>query len=122
MLAGIFGGWEIVLILAVVLIFLGGRKIPEIMRGLRAGRVQVWQNLLELLDGDAHSAGRSVGGVYGKAAAQALTPDNLTAELYDPAAFQDRKRPSLRAKWLRIGREIWRTICHWVVRCWRLRQ
>ena len=32
-----FGGWEILIILGVVLLFFGGRKIPELMRGLGKG-------------------------------------------------------------------------------------
>ena len=37
MLAGIFGGWEIVLILAVVLILFGAKKLPELAKGLGTG-------------------------------------------------------------------------------------
>ena len=37
MLAGIFGGWEIVLILAVVLILFGAKKLPELAKGLGQG-------------------------------------------------------------------------------------
>ena len=37
LLAGIFGGWEIVLILAVVLILFGAKKLPELARGLGQG-------------------------------------------------------------------------------------
>ncbi len=37
MLAGIFGGWEIVLILAVVLILFGSKKLPELAKGLGQG-------------------------------------------------------------------------------------
>jgi len=37
MLAGILGGWEIVLILAVVLILFGARRLPELARGLGQG-------------------------------------------------------------------------------------
>ena len=36
-LAGIIGGWEIVLILAVVLILFGARKLPELAKGLGQG-------------------------------------------------------------------------------------
>jgi len=36
-LAGMIGGMEILVILLVVLIFFGGRKIPELMRGLGKG-------------------------------------------------------------------------------------
>lgn len=36
-LLGMFGTWEIVLIVLVVLLIFGGRKIPELMRGLGKG-------------------------------------------------------------------------------------
>jgi sec-independent protein translocase protein TatA len=34
---GKFGATEIIIILAVVLLFVGGRKIPELMKGLGRG-------------------------------------------------------------------------------------
>jgi sec-independent protein translocase protein TatA len=37
MFAGILGGWEIVLILAVVLLLFGARKLPELAKGLGQG-------------------------------------------------------------------------------------
>jgi sec-independent protein translocase protein TatA len=37
MLAGIIGGWEFVLILAVVLLMFGARKLPELAKGLGQG-------------------------------------------------------------------------------------
>lgn len=37
MLAGMLGGWEIVLILAVVLLLFGARKLPDLARGLGQG-------------------------------------------------------------------------------------
>ena len=37
MFAGFFGGWEIVLILAVVLILFGAKKLPELAKGLGTG-------------------------------------------------------------------------------------
>src|SRR5712691_6257387 len=37
MFAGIFGGWEIVLILAVVLVLFGAKKLPELAKGLGLG-------------------------------------------------------------------------------------
>src|SRR2546421_8583790 len=78
MLATFFGGWEVVLILAVILILLAAKGFG---RGLSHFRKE--------LDNQAHDAGESLGGIYGKPAAEALTSDNQTAELYDPAAFQD---------------------------------
>jgi sec-independent protein translocase protein TatA len=35
--AGIMGGWELVLILAVVLLLFGARKLPELAKGLGQG-------------------------------------------------------------------------------------
>ena len=37
MFGAMLGGWEIVLILAVVLILFGARKLPELARGLGQG-------------------------------------------------------------------------------------
>lgn len=34
---GKFGVWEIILILAIVLLIFGGKKIPELMKGLGKG-------------------------------------------------------------------------------------
>jgi len=35
--AGVVGGWQIVLIIAIVLLLFGGKKIPELMKGLGQG-------------------------------------------------------------------------------------
>ncbi|MFV0305759.1 MAG: twin-arginine translocase TatA/TatE family subunit [Moheibacter sp.] len=34
---GKFGGWEILIIVLVVLLLFGGKKIPELMKGLGSG-------------------------------------------------------------------------------------
>lgn len=34
---GVFGPWQIVLIVLVILLLFGGKKIPELMRGLGKG-------------------------------------------------------------------------------------
>jgi len=34
---GMFGPWQIALVIAVVLLLFGGKKIPELMRGLGSG-------------------------------------------------------------------------------------
>lgn len=36
-LLGTFGVWQVVLIIVVVLLLFGGRKIPELMKGLGQG-------------------------------------------------------------------------------------
>src|ERR1043166_2070302 len=37
MFAAMFGGWEVVLILAVVLVLFGAKKLPELAKGLGQG-------------------------------------------------------------------------------------
>ena len=113
LLAAILGGWEILLILFVSLV--GAKKLPGIARGLGEGFSQFRKHAGELpsdLDQEAHDAGESLGGIYGKPAAQALTPDNQTAELYDPAVFRNpraTKRKWFRG-WVRLRRLIWRLL------------
>ena len=114
-LGAIIGGWEIVLILAVTLILIGADKLPEIARGLGDGFSQFRKGVGGLpkdLDDAAHDAGESLGGIYGKPAAQALTPDNQTAELYDPAAFHN-PRAMKRMSFRRLDR-LWRLIWSFV--------
>lgn len=36
-IAGMIGGWELLAIVAIVILLFGGRKIPELMRGLGKG-------------------------------------------------------------------------------------
>src|SRR5712691_9707061 len=112
------GGREIVLMLALVLILFGARKLPELGRGLRRGIFEfreATRQVTDEIDGAASEAGRSVGGIYGKAAAQALTPDNQVAELYDPAAPQDATQPRKRCKGMIKGfMKLWRWIRRFV--------
>ena len=37
MQAGVMGPWQIVLIVAVILLLFGGRKLPELMKGMGKG-------------------------------------------------------------------------------------
>ncbi|MBL1281268.1 MAG: twin-arginine translocase TatA/TatE family subunit [Fluviicola sp.] len=37
MILGIFGPWQVIAILVVVLLLFGGKKIPELMKGLGKG-------------------------------------------------------------------------------------
>ena len=85
------GGGEIIVVLALILILLGAKKLPELSRGLGRGIFffrKATGDVVEAMDDEASQAGRSVGGIYGKPAAQALTPDNQVAEFYDPATFE----------------------------------
>lgn len=102
-------GWDVVVLLGVVLIIFGAQKLPSLGRGFGQGLRAFRQGL----DEEARDAGESLGGIYGKGAAQALTPDNQVAELYDPAALQPRSRPPTRAKrWLNSLRKFWSSILH----------
>src|SRR5260370_29365010 len=90
------GGGEIILILALVVILFGAKTFPDLRRGLGRGLFEFRKSSREIadaMDDEAGKAGRSLGGIYGKPAAQALTPDNQVAELYDPALFQDEREP-----------------------------
>ena len=105
--ATFFAGWEVVLILVVLLILLLAKRLPEIMLGMGSGMSEFRREL----DQQAHDAGKSAGGIFGKPAGEALTPDNQTSELYDPAAFRSgsRKR-SVRQRL----RDLWCKILKWL--------
>jgi sec-independent protein translocase protein TatA len=45
-----FGHWEIILIVVLVLVLFGGKKIPEFMRGIGKGINQFKQGLKEVED------------------------------------------------------------------------
>jgi hypothetical protein len=99
--AAILGGWEVVLILAVPLI-LAAARLPWLTRFLKG------------FDQGSYDLGKSLGGIFGKPAAQALTPDNQTSELYDPAAFRktDGSGRPFRRTWLGRCRRLWRRGWH----------
>lgn len=65
---GILGGQEIILILIIVLVLFGGRKIPELMRGLGRGvseykkaKNEVFDDVNEDTDTSSSSAKREQG-------------------------------------------------------------
>jgi sec-independent protein translocase protein TatA len=95
------GGGEIILFLLLVLILFGSRKLPELGRGLRRGIFEfreATKQVTDEIDEAASDAGRSVGGIYGKVAGQALTPDNQVAELYNPGRPEDETQLRKRCK------------------------
>jgi len=87
-------GWAgMALMPAVALALCGDRKFPGPRRGLGRGVFEfrrAARHSTDEIDGEAMGAGRSLGGIRGKSAAQALTPENRVAELHDPAVFQDK--------------------------------
>ena|SRR5690349_8769905 len=90
------GGGEIILVLALVLILFGAKKLPGLTKGLGDGIL----NFRKVLDDESAEAGRSLGGIYGKPAAEALTPENRVAELYDPAVLERDPAPHKRGRTL----------------------
>ncbi len=83
------------------LILFGAKKLPDLIRGLRQGIsdfCKACKDVRDELDQGAFDAGKSLGGIHGKPTAEALTSDNQTAELYDPAVFRNRERVDRVAK------------------------
>ena len=56
MFAAFFGGWEVVLILAVVLVLFGAKKLPELAKGLGQGIKEFKKATKEVTD-EIQSAG-----------------------------------------------------------------
>ena len=114
------GGGEIILILAIVLILFGAEKLPELARGLGQGLTtfrDATKDVLQEVDDEASEAGRSLGGIYGKPARQALTTDNQVAELYDPAAFQKEPESRRTLKTLRrFVKNLWHRLSRFLAR------
>ena len=78
MLAGIFGAWEIVLILAVVLILFGAKKLPELAKGLGTGIKEFKKATREVTD-EIHNASTDVPQPQPKIAA-ASQPQSTVAQ------------------------------------------
>ena len=87
-----YGGAELILILTLLIILFNAKKLPELAKGLGRGLFQ----FRKAIDDESTEAGRNLGGIYGKPAAQALTLDNQVAELYDPAIFRKDSQPQNR--------------------------
>jgi sec-independent protein translocase protein TatA len=67
LIAGIFGGWEIVLILAVILILFGAKKLPELAKGLGQGikefkkaTTEVQHEIHRAVDDDSYTAQKRI--------------------------------------------------------------
>lgn len=55
MILGVFGPWQVIAILAVVLLLFGGKKIPELMKGLGKG-VKEFKDASKTEDGKVEEA------------------------------------------------------------------
>jgi sec-independent protein translocase protein TatA len=74
MLAAFLGGWEIILILAVVLILFGAKKLPELAKGLGTGIKEFKKATREVTD-EIQNAGNET-----PAAPSPKLPPNTTAQ------------------------------------------
>ena len=118
------GDGEIILVLLLILLGFGAKKFPDLGKGLGQGLFEFWKTgrrMGQELDEQAHDAGASLGGIYGKPAAQALTPDNQVSELYDPAAFhKPESGRSLARGWCRRLHKLllsfWNRLCSRIFR------
>lgn len=52
-LLGVVGPWQIALVIAVVLLLFGGKKIPQLMRGLGSGINEFKKGMKEGAEGEA---------------------------------------------------------------------
>jgi len=104
------GGWEMVLlVVSCVLVLFGAPRLPELRRGITLG-MREFRNASRDVDQEAMDAGESLGGIYGKPAAEGLTTENQTAEYYDEPRCQ---MPKNRVAW---WKRLWRRMCAVFVR------
>src|SRR5665213_1837055 len=105
-LAFSFGEAEIVAVVFLVIMALGSNRRSDFLRGLRRAISEFRKcsrDVAKEFDQAGFDAGRNLGGIHGKAAAEALTTENQTVELYDPAvlcksAQNDHNRVSAKQK------------------------
>ena len=79
MFAGMLGGWEIVLILAVVLLLFGSKKLPELAKGLGSGIKEFKKATREVTD-EIHNAAEET------PPARKLPPTGSTAQADAPVS------------------------------------
>ena len=87
MLAAFLGGWEIVLILAVVLILFGAKKLPDLAKGLGTGIKEFKKATREVTD-EIQNAGNEV------TAPPKAPPANTTAQVTAPSQPQPPSQPA----------------------------
>lgn len=90
MFAAMLGGWEVVLIFAVILILFGAKKLPELARGLGQGIKEFKKATREVTDeiqsaaDDTPSQQRKLPPAGGQAQAGPATPPSSSASSDTP--------------------------------------
>jgi hypothetical protein len=94
------GTGELCLISVIIALLCINRR-PDIFCGLAMGLRRFRDELRRLTSGfdqGSEDAGRSLGGILGKPAAQAITADNQVAELYEPTALKNESPSEKKAR------------------------
>lgn len=104
-LLALIDGWHVLVITDVIPLLFGIQWLAR----------RKWPNRRAFLDQEAEEGGKALGGIFGKPAAEALTPKNEVAELYKPEALErgnDDTSSVRRAAAFRQRRSFWRTLLH----------
>jgi Sec-independent protein translocase protein TatA len=118
MLAVMTSGLEFAVVAGFLLILFGCKRFSDFIRGMRQGIYEfrkASKGALWGLDDQAGDAGKSLGGIHGKLAAEALTEDNQTFEIYDPEVLKERKKaaggsPKAGRRHFRFSPGAWRRV------------
>src|SRR4051812_10673924 len=94
----IIGGWEVLLMIAVGITIFAAKGFFEFRDAV-----------IDELNDDANQAGRSLGGIYGAPAAEALTTDNQVAEFY-PTKTQNEKESRRKRPFKTLLRKLWQVV------------
>jgi sec-independent protein translocase protein TatA len=78
MLASFFGGWQVILIIAIILILFGAKKIPELAKGLGTGIKEFKKATKEVTDEIQNASTET------PPAATKTPPANTTAQSQSP--------------------------------------
>jgi sec-independent protein translocase protein TatA len=111
---------EVVFVFFAVLIMYGAKRIPDFVRGLRRGVEEfrkASRGITDVIDESAWDAGRSTAGIHGRPAAEALTTENQTVEIYNSTAWENRQRVEPAAQ---TANGIWTSICRAATK-WQVR-
>ena len=79
MLASFFGGWQVILIIAIILILFGAKKIPELAKGLGTGIKEFKKATKEVTDEIQNASAETP-----PPASKPAAPVNTTAQSQTP--------------------------------------
>ena len=83
MLASMLGGWQIVLIVAIILILFGAKKIPELAKGLGSGIKEFKKAAKEVTD-EVQNATDDKSAAQTKPATNGQTPPQTVSQSSNP--------------------------------------